>query len=636
MNTLTDELKKYKGTVIKGMLTLCGVYGVAYLFSLQPVNRIYYSVLNVLLAVGIFLMLQQTEKSLQNMENKSNRKRRVCYVAVISFLFALSMVMGYQLQNQGMTECGIRGKGLILIRACCLAVTAFPFVNLLFEGIERVKPVEVEKTGKGWKNWTVFAAAAAGIFLCLIPVWLAYYPIIMSYDFHRQVNEAYKGLAWFYPLQPIAHTWLIWFFLKVGAALGSYQTGMACMAVFQMLLYALVMGYGVTMVWRLSGKKWLVIITALFFAVFPYNTVLVVCTTKDTLFTILFTLFFLIFLERNYFSNGKKKIVMNVLLVVEGCLMMQFRNNAIYAVTVFMLLLLIFRPKKEKLGILVLGLCLVLGEIGMRNVIHIAIGNQLGMEAPKIEAYSVPIQQFARVAYYHGEELEAQDPEMAALLEKYVGRDHWDSYYAPIADSVKGTVTPAPYTNDHRQLLKDWLRVAKRYPNEFLDAFLELTRGYWFWDDFSWAENLGYGTDDRYGVLFTYNSSEIEGYGSIEHQSKLPGVERILEKIVSGNCFNNWPVISIIFHGAFYSWGLFLLMVFCLYKKRIQSFQMSLLPFLYFGTMLLGPVVQVRYLFPVMVILPVLAAMFSSQVADSEMAKSSPVETESDGQTKVA
>lgn len=618
------------------MFTLCGVYGVAYLFSLQPVNRIYYSVLNVLLAVGIFLMLQQTEKSLQNMENKSNRKRRVCYVAVISFLFALSMVMGYQLQNQGMTECGIRGKGLILIRACCLAVTAFPFVNLLFEGIERVKPVEVEKTGKGWKNWTVFAAAAAGIFLCLIPVWLAYYPIIMSYDFHRQVNEAYKGLAWFYPLQPIAHTWLIWFFLKVGAVLGSYQTGMACMAVFQMLLYALVMGYGVTMVWRLSGKKWLVIITALFFAVFPYNTVLVVCTTKDTLFTILFTLFFLIFLERNYFSNGKKKIVMNVLIVVEGCLMMQFRNNAIYAVTVFMLLLLILRPKKEKLGILVLGLCLVLGEIGMRNVIHIAIGNQLGMEAPKIEAYSVPIQQFARVAYYHGEELEAQDPEMAALLEKYVGRDHWDSYYAPIADSVKGTVTPAPYTNDHRQLLKDWLRVAKRYPNEFLDAFLELTRGYWFWDDFSWAENLGYGTDDRYGVLFTYNSSEIEGYGSIEHQSKLPGVERILEKIVSGNCFNNWPVISIIFHGAFYSWGLFLLMVFCLYKKRIQSFQMSLLPFLYFGTMLLGPVVQVRYLFPVMVILPVLAAMFSSQVADSEMAKSSPVETESDGQTKVA
>ena len=96
--------------------------------------------------------------------------------------------------------------------------------------------------------------------------------------------------------------------------------------------------------------------------------------------------------------------------------MMQFRNNAVYAVAVFMLLLLILRPKKEKLGILILGICLVLGETGMRNVIQTAIGTRL--EAPKIEAYSVPIQQFARVAYYHGEELEVQDPELAALLEK--------------------------------------------------------------------------------------------------------------------------------------------------------------------------------------------------------------------------
>ena len=611
MNIAKEKWMKYKGTLGRAVLTLCGVYGVAYLFSLQPVNRIYYSILNVLLAVGIYSLLQQTEKDLCKIEEKKDRKRRICYVSVISFLFALSMVMGYQLQNLGMTDCGVRGKGLILIRALCLSVATFPFANLLFAGIDRLsRKGEVRSVGRRWKSGVVFAVAAAVIFLCLIPVWLAYYPIIMSYDFHRQVNEAYKGLVWFYPLQPIAHTWLIWLFLQIGTALGSYEAGMACMAVFQMLLYALVMGYAAAMIWRLTEKKWLVAVTILFLAVFPYNTVLVVCTTKDTMFTILFTLFFLLFLERNYFSNGKKRIVMNILLVAEGCLMMQFRNNAVYAVAVFLLFLLILLPKKEKLGILLLGLCLVVGEIGTRNVIHTAIGTQLG--APKIEAYSVPIQQFARVAYYHGKELDAQDPELAAVLEKYVDRDHWDAYYAPLADTIKGSVNPDPYTEDHAQLLKDWLRVGKRYPNEFLDAFLELTRGYWFFDDFSWAENLGYGTEKRYGVLFTYTSSEIEGYGSIEHQSKFPALEKVLEEIVSGNCFNKWPVISVIFHGSFYSWSLFLLMVFSLYRRRYQCFQMSLLPFLYFGTMLLGPVVQVRYLFPIMVMLPVLAAVFTS------------------------
>ena len=595
-----DKWMKYKGTSGRAVLTLCGVYGVAYLFSLQPVNRIYYSVLNVLLAVGIYSMLQQTEQNLRKIEEKRDRKRRICYVAVISFLFALSMVMGYQLQNLGMTDCGVRGKGMILIRALCLSVAAFPFANLLLDGIDRLSARgEATMSGRYWKSGIVFAVTAVVIFLCLIPVWLAYYPIIMSYDFHRQVNEAYKGLEWFYPLQPIAHTWLIRLFLQIGTAIGSYEAGMACMAVFQM-----------------TAKKWPVVVTTLFLALFPYNTVLVVCTTKDTLFTILFTLFFLLFLERNYFSNGKKKILMNILLVAEGCLMMQFRNNAVYAVAVFMLLLLILRPKKEKLGILILGICLVLGETGMRNVIQTVIGTRL--EAPKIEAYSVPIQQFARVAYYHGEELEAQDPELAALLEKYVPRDHWDAYYAPLADTIKGAVNASAYTENSRQFLRDWLRVGKRYPNEFLDAFLELTRGYWFWDDFSWAENLGYGTDTRYGVLFTYTSSEIEGYGSIEHRSKFPALEKVLEKIVSGNCFNEWPVLSVIFHGSLYSWSLFFLMVLCLYRRKYWCFQMSLLPFLYFGTMLLGPVVQVRYLFPIMVMLPVLAAFFSSDRMKSQ------------------
>ena len=61
---------KYKGTSGRAVLTLCGVYGVAYLFSLQPVNRIYYSVLNVLLAVGIYSMLQQTEQNLRKIEEK--------------------------------------------------------------------------------------------------------------------------------------------------------------------------------------------------------------------------------------------------------------------------------------------------------------------------------------------------------------------------------------------------------------------------------------------------------------------------------------------------------------------------------------------------------------------------------------
>ena len=107
MNIAKDKWMKYKGTSGRAVLTLCGVYGVAYLFSLQPVNRIYYSVLNVLLAVGIYSMLQQTEQNLRKIEEKRDRKRRIYYVAVISFLF----VHGHGISVAESGNDGLRSPG---------------------------------------------------------------------------------------------------------------------------------------------------------------------------------------------------------------------------------------------------------------------------------------------------------------------------------------------------------------------------------------------------------------------------------------------------------------------------------------------------------------------------------------------
>jgi len=518
----------------------------------------------------------------------------------------MSMIMGYQLQNYGLTDGGYRGKAGIFLRSLCLGIAVFPFFNLLFQGLEKIGGSR-EVSGKRWKSTAVFGIVTVAVFLCLIPVWLAYYPIVMSYDFHRQVNEAYKGFAWFYPYQPIAHTWIIWVFLQLGKALGSYQTGFACMAVFQILLYSLVTGYGAAVVYRLSKRKWAVAAAAAFFALFPFNTVLVVCTTKDTIFTILFTLFFLLLLERNLFASGRKKVVIEVLMVLEGSLMMQFRNNAIYAVALFAVLLALLAPKKEKLRVLLLCILLIAGGKSMRAGIKAAIGTEL--EAAKVEAYSVPIQQFARVGHYHMARLQEEDLETAVLLERYVPYGAWEEYHPPISDAVKSSVDSDAYTKDPIRLIKDWLHIGLKFPNEFLDAFLELTRGYWFLDDVSWAECLGSGVEGRMGAVYTYNSSRIEGVGDIKSDSRFPWLEQRLEKIVSGNCFYDWPLLSVLFKSAFYSWALFLVMTAFLYLKQKEAFVLGLFPFLYFGTMVLGPVVQIRYLFPIMATLPMLAAL---------------------------
>lgn len=605
-----DIKRQWKSAKIwrRGICAFAGTYGVCYLWSIAGIIHASFSVLSAPVMLLLFGLLGRTERQLGEMADKRLLWRRVRYGAMVSFLFSAAMIMGYQLQNFGMTGTGVRGKLLILLRGGCLGIAVFPFANMLFSAAERIPLRGPVQEGQGkWKSGKVFGISAAAVFLCLVPVWLAYYPVIMSYDFHRQLDEASKGFTWFWPYQPIAHTWLIWLFLRLGRLLGDLQAGMACMALFQMLVYSLAAGYACAFLYRILRRPWTVAAGILFFGVFPLNSVLALCATKDVLFGTLFLLFVLLLGECFFFSRGKRRIALSVLLVAEGCLMMQFRNNCIYAVAAFGVCW-VLAAGKERLRVLLLCVLLVAGGKGTEKAIRAAIGTE--MEIAKVEMFSVPIQQFARVGYYHGEGL---DEETWQTLNHYVPHEYWANYYPPISDGVKGNVAVTTFGGAWEghmgQLLADWFRLGVRYPNEYLDAFLELTRGYWFPDDRSYAECLGYGTEGRLGTVYTQNIGFLEDGTEILHESKLPWLEEQLEKVVSGNAYYDWPVISLLFKSAFYFWALFLVWLAFLYRRQRKQAVLCLFPLLYMGTLLLGPVVQMRYVFPFIQALPVLAGL---------------------------
>lgn len=608
-----DERKHWEKRDIlqRALLAFLGTYGLCYLGKIAGMSHATFSVMSVPLLGVVFGLLEWTGRQLRGITEQSQRRRRLRFAGIISYLFSVTMIMGYQLQNFGMTDLGVRGKGLILLRAGCLGIAVFPCWNALFSAIEKIPQRDHATEEKsGWKAGKVFGISAVVIFLCLIPVWLAYYPIIMSYDFHRQFGEALKGFVWFWAYQPLAHTWLIWVFVQVGRLCGNLQTGIACMALFHMLVYSLVTGYACAFLYRILKKRWAVVAGILFFGVFPLNSVQVLCTTKDVVFGTLFLLFLLLLAERLLSGGGKKALWLDVLLVLEGCVMIQFRNNCIYAIAVFGVFWVLFSAKKERLRVLVLCVLLVVGGKGTGIAIVKALGTQLGGPV-KSEMYSVPIQQFARVGHYHSNSL---DEETWQMLSSYVPKECWEDYNPPISDSAKSTVGATTFQqtwSGHTvQLLTDWVRLGLRFPNDYIDAFLELTRGYWFLDDRSYAECLGFGTEGRMGIVYTYNSSTQEDGTEILHESKFPWLEEQLEKIVSGNSYYNWPVISLLFKSAFYCWALLLVWVGFLYRKQRNQAVLCLFPLLYMGTMLLGPVVQIRYVFPIMLMLPVLASLF--------------------------
>ena len=589
-----------------------GTYGISYLSSLFAGTAFSNSILSVGIFAVLAFILYHTFEDMAKLNDHKAKIKRFSFAYATAFLFAVSLVFGYQLKVTGMTECGFKGKGLMVIRSFLLAFSILPFSNILFKWAEFLRTAEKTYTSKLWNSKKLFFISWGITFLCLIPVFLAYYPAIMSYDFHRQSCEALQGFAWFNSYQPLAHTWLIWVAFQIGHAVNSLEIGMACYSIFQMLLYSVACGYSCNVIYRLTKRKWPVILLIAFYGLFPYNSVLALSVTKDIPFSALFLVFVCLFVERTFLTFGKKQNIIDVLWVLEGIIMMLFRNNALYAVAVFAVVFLIMNKKEQRIRILVMCLCLVIGGKGALEGMQVVIGTELG--GSPVEMFNVPIQQFARVGYYHGDTL---DEETYSLLDKYMPSEYWDAYNPPLADTIKLSFSKPFNTNwygHYPDTFKAWFQIGLKYPNEYIDAFLILTSGYWFIDDVSFAEVLGSGLEGRMGALYTHNStvSDLLPEG-IAHESKLPWLEYILENIISANCFYNWPIVSCLFKPAFYCWALLLTTILCLYNRSKKKLLMTLLPLIYIATMFLGPVVLVRYVWPIMLTLPVMIAVLVTE-----------------------
>lgn len=527
-------------------------------------------------------------------------KRQFGFSAAFSWFLGVTLVLGYQIRCLQMTSGGITGKLFILIMGALSGCALWPGVYWLLGVCGKFRTGEYCVSSKSSKQ--VFFMAWGIIFLCWIPVFLAYYPAVMAYDFNMQSVQIFTGL--YHTHHPLIHTGLLWIFFRLGEYMGSYQAGMACFAVFQMLILSCVMGYSCTFVWRLLKKKLPLLLTVLFYGILPVHSVLSVSITKDVLFSAFFLLFLLLFCEREY-MGGKNSISLEAGLLFSGTLMILLRNNAVYAFIPFAVLyILADRTRRLRTG----AVCLLILLLGKGIGLTLQYGLQAGTGSIS-EMCSVPMQQFARVGFLHGNDLSDED---YARIDRYVYDEYWQRYNPPIADTVKITVAADGIENWEENLavtVRDWLITGLHYPNEYLDAFLYLTSGYWFLDDVSYAEVLGADLDGRMGILYTFNGSASSAFEGVETHPLFPWLERQMEKIVSANSFFHWPVLSQLFKPSVYCLLLVFGLLVFLYRKERKKELLAALPLFYLFTLLLGPVALVRYAYPFILLAPVMTGM---------------------------
>lgn len=539
-----------------------------------------------------------------SMEDRKLRIRRIFYSFTFAFFLALSYVLGYQLKVQGMTDLGAKGKLFIFIMSVAVGITLTSFSNLWFALMDSLK----KKPKDGFTplpkkdGFKLFLISFAVIFICWLPAFLAYYPAIMSYDFNRQMTEAYGG--YLNTHHPLIHTCLIRLFYLFGVEIGSYQVSFAIFSILQMLVLSATFAYSCSMVSRLTGKKWPCLLSAAFFALLPIHPVLALCMTKDILFTAFFLLLVTLMLEFRMAKTKKMKIVLPVAMLLTGILMILFRNNAIYAFVVFSIFYLLF-SRKQRLPLFILCILIVVGGYGSKTLLQKATN---ATDGSNVEMVSVMIQQFNLAAYNH---MGFHTQEQYDIINYYVPEECWDEYNPTIADGVKHHIYL--YCFDHWdsnivQTIKDWATIGLAYPNDYLDAFLHLTIGYWFMDDMTHAEVLGYGEDSDFGLIYTFNASGSQYFEGIESHSYLPGVEKWYSGVVNANNYQNLPLLSLLFKPAFYTWVMILCMMSVCYLKQTNKTVLFLYPFIYFLTLLLGPVVNFRYIYPIIAVTPLFIA----------------------------
>ena len=549
-----------------------------------------YSRLSLVLPAGVLLLAAFFHSVLQI----TNPLLSPAQEGIFGYAFVLFNVIGaYFESGRYLAGLSLVSAGLLLLRAVLLTPLASGVLRLLCCAL-CARNNGGEKAGQRQMRLKDWLPAFLIILAAWAVVWLAYWPGFFNYD-AWQVDEVLNHA--FSRHHPLLHTLLLGHCYKWGAVRGNPNAGVALYCAVQGILLAAILALSCAFL-RFRGKRLLSAAALLFYAFFPVNPILAISTTKDVLFSGFILLALIVALLAGTAVSGRTARVLAVTGAFLLALIQLMRNNAQYAVLLTLPVCLLFLRRKRWRALL---LVFVAG-FALFKVSDAALTRMLSAAPGEIaEAFSIPIQQCGRIYTRLSED--GGDEETRAEIADFFDMDK--AYYRPERSDLMKFYTTVDRENA-AEFLKLSARLFLRYPLESIDAILCLTKGAWDIGDLTYAEAYR-GVSDRAGVLFT----DIKpGYG-IHEESFLPGLERLLERLVSENAFSRIPLLPLLFSPAAYVW-LFLLLLTLAVSGPARAYA-PLLPFFFFLllTILAGPCIIVRYIYPFMVCMPVFLCMLT-------------------------
>lgn len=543
------------------------------------------------------LILAITYILINNALKTYNKRLYVCSV-LFGLITSICAITGHVAEKYLMTNLLISKKDIILI--LCKLEALFVCITSITIIIFRELPVFVSKI-KLEKKWKFFTANKISVLIVALVLLIMYLPYLLYYyPGNVLIDSAIQIMQGLGPLEitthhPPIHTAIITMCIELGHSLsGSYNFGAFIYTLLQTLTTCFLFSYTIYYMAKKGVSKSIRIVSFLFYALCPTIPFLTITIYKDIPFALSLLALTICMTEiATNLENFVKHKIRIILTVTAVFLVAIFRNNGLYAIILTMPLVMILVKKyKIKVGAIFLsGILLCLIVIGpIYSMFNIEKGSSK-------EAFSVILQQFARIKTYKENELTDEEKKN---IYKYLPVDNIDKIYNPVfADPVKSQASDQAFKEDKITLLKTYLGLALKYPMHTISSFICNSFGYYYPNTLGWGVYTGVNEE-----CFIDNGVD---YGI--KQSPIIKIE-ILDVVNEFVNSRNIPIISMFLSIGFLFWIVIFGAIYCIYTKKYNII-IAYIPLLCMWiTILASPVYgEPRYVYGIFTCLPLLLGM---------------------------
>ena len=530
---------------------------------------------------------------------------------VLSLILAFFMIFGNSFMCVGSTALIFKNIGYFLLSLIMYIGYYYLFlvlISYLFRFLDKNNFSEENKEKKDNKFVATFKKhpflfSLCFIVICWLPYIISYYPIILSPDPSFQIRQFF-GIRTKYAdyailldenvvmtnHHPVTHTMLLGGCLKLGTMIGNDNLGLFFYSIIQISVLASVLAFSIYYMQKMGLKTKYLIGVLLIYALVPMFPLYAMSGVKDVLFGAFIFLYF-IFLHNLVKTKceGYKwwNYLLIIILLILICL---FRNNGIHVLILSLPFTLIIARKKWK-QLLTVMVCV----FGFYGVFDKVILPYYKITPGSVrEMLSVPFQQTARLAKYHGDEFTEEE---IATIDKILGYDDLAERYDPeLADPVKNEFNKYATDEDLKEYFKVWFNGLIKHPGTYIEATMNNVYGFFYPEKTKWY--VYYKFDDR----ITENGFDYH-YNSLETSRNILSEYAVAFPYISG--------IGLISNIGFNVWIIFTLFAYAIYKKIYKNILVLAPALILILVCVVGPAnTYFRYALPFIFAMPFIIGVF--------------------------